>query len=168
MTNKPRGECCADVPSHSHSHARERASTTRKIEFHESGDRAPTDFFPPLPPRFFFPLGPTDCVCFFSRCRRYSSSSLFAFSIALTPLLLSTALLTSKWGDPFWRRLLTPDSLLGAACCSQLDSVRPSIPTGTAHYRVRSKSVRRLFLFFFFAPFSARDTHSLPVTVSLW
>lgn len=117
-------------------------------------------FFSPLPPRFFFPLGPTDCVCFFSRCRRYSSSSLFAFSIALTPLLLSTALLTSKWGDPFWRRLLTPDSLLGAACCSQLDSVRPSIPTGTAHYRVRSKSVRRLFLFFSLLP-SARATHTL-------
>lgn len=89
-----------------------------------------------------------------------ASSSLFAFSIALTPLLLSTALLTSKWGDPFWRRLLKPDSLLGAACCSQLDSVRPSIPTGTAHYRVRSKSVRRLFLFFSLLP-SARATHTL-------
>lgn len=80
------------------------------MEFHESGDRAPTDFFFAV---LLFLLAyfvvfppwnrPTDRLTVSA-----SSSQIpppiplcFVFYRCLAPLLLSTALLTSKWGDPF-------------------------------------------------------------------
>lgn len=82
------------------------------MEFHESGDRAPTDFFFAV---LLFLLAyfvvfppwnrPTDRLTVSASS---SSSQIpppiplcFVFYRCLAPLLLSTALLTSKWGDPF-------------------------------------------------------------------
>lgn len=115
MTNKPREcsvRCLFRYPSPFLAYsARERARaprSSRKMEFHESGDRAPTDFFFVvllflLAYFVVFPL-PTDRLTVSA-----STSSqipplippLLRFLSLLAPLLLSTALLTSKWGDPF-------------------------------------------------------------------
>lgn len=82
------------------------------MEFHESGDRAPTDFFFVV---LLFLLAYFAVFPLPDRLTVSASTSLqipplipplLRFLSLLAPLLLSTALLTSKWGDPF-RSFLT-------------------------------------------------------------
>lgn len=113
----------------------------RKIEFHESGDRAPTDFFPP---RFFFPLGPTDCVCFFFfLVRVFYRADSPSFVDCTFDLKMGRSFLASSPHTRFTSRL-----------GSQLDSARQFL-LEPHHYRVFPANLCEDF-FFFSAPFSGR------------
>lgn len=96
---------------------------------------------------------PTDCVYFFFFADSSSYSTLLRFLSLLAPLLLSTALLTSKWGDPFCSFSLRkkPPEIRSARL---LTGSHRSIPTGTTaldtsvHTRGQKKSKRNTRLFF--------------------
>lgn len=160
----------------------------RKLSFTSLAKERLLILFPSSSSSFLFPLGPTDRLTGSASSRSpdvdSSSSSSLCFVFyrsAVAPLLLSTALLTSKWGDP----VPSSSSKLSLPVETRMHTHRPtgsrlgSFPTRNSAQTqfllepidsVEQMSKRNTTFLFFLLPSAAASrasTHTLSVTVSL-